>query len=163
VHKDRHLLWPRAETPTSYISMGFSADLKEATTLRGVRDMINFLVDEKHLSRDEAYMLTSVAVGCGHHATRGWECGGACDVPQGHLQITPDSRADFALRSMLSPQKSSSAVFVLFSAGGALLPLKLSPRLIGSFHEYSKADAPGARCGRAVPVCFCAFVDGSAR
>src|SRR5580698_5457392 len=32
VHKDRHLLWPRAETPTSYISMGFSPDLKEATT-----------------------------------------------------------------------------------------------------------------------------------
>ncbi len=61
VHKDRHLLWPRAETPTSYISMGFSPDLKEATTL-AVRDMINFLVDEKHLSRDESYMLTSVAV-----------------------------------------------------------------------------------------------------
>src|ERR1700674_582076 len=33
VHKDHHLLWPRAETPTSYISMGFSPDLKEATTL----------------------------------------------------------------------------------------------------------------------------------
>jgi len=61
VHKDRHLLWPRAETPTSYISMGFSPDLKEATTL-AVRDMISFLVEEKHLSRDEAYMLTSVAV-----------------------------------------------------------------------------------------------------
>ncbi|HEY2857190.1 MAG TPA: acetamidase/formamidase family protein [Terracidiphilus sp.] len=61
VHKDRHLLWPRAETPTSYISMGFSPDLKEATTL-AVRDMINFLVDEKHLTRDDAYMLTSVAV-----------------------------------------------------------------------------------------------------
>jgi acetamidase/formamidase len=61
VHKDRHLLWPRAETPASYISMGFSPDLKEAATL-AVRDMINFLVDEKHLSRDEAYMLTSVAV-----------------------------------------------------------------------------------------------------
>jgi acetamidase/formamidase len=61
VHKDRHLLWPRAETPSSYISMGFSPDLKEATTL-AVRDMINFLVDEKHLSRDDAYMLTSVAV-----------------------------------------------------------------------------------------------------
>ena len=27
VHKDQHLLWPRAETPTSYISMGFSPDL----------------------------------------------------------------------------------------------------------------------------------------
>ena len=61
VHKDQHLLWPRAETPTSYISMGFSPDLKEATTL-AVRDMINFLVDQKHLSRDDAYMLTSVAV-----------------------------------------------------------------------------------------------------
>jgi acetamidase/formamidase len=61
VHKDQHLLWPRAETPTSYISMGFSPDLKEAATL-AVRDMINFLVEQKHLSRDEAYMLTSVAV-----------------------------------------------------------------------------------------------------
>ncbi len=61
VHKDMHLLWPRAETPTEYISMGFSPDLKTATEL-AVRDMINFLVDEKHLSRDDAYMLTSVAV-----------------------------------------------------------------------------------------------------
>ncbi|HUD14378.1 MAG TPA: acetamidase/formamidase family protein [Terracidiphilus sp.] len=61
VHKDRHLLWPRAETPTSYISMGFSPDLKEAATL-AVRDMIDFLVEQKHLSRDDAYMLTSVAV-----------------------------------------------------------------------------------------------------
>jgi len=61
VHKDRHLLWPRAETPSSYISMGFSPDLKEAATL-AVRDMIAFLVEQKHLSRDEAYMLISVAV-----------------------------------------------------------------------------------------------------
>jgi len=61
IHKDRHLLWPRAETPGAYISMGFSPDLKEATTL-AVRDMINFLVEDKHLSRDDAYMLTSVAV-----------------------------------------------------------------------------------------------------
>jgi len=61
VHKDRHLLWPRAETPAAYITMGFSPDLKEATTL-AVRDMIDFLVDEKHLSRDDAYMLTSVAI-----------------------------------------------------------------------------------------------------
>ena len=61
VHKDQHLLWPRAETPSAYISMGFSPDLKEATTL-AVRDMINFLVEKKHLSRDDAYMLTSVAV-----------------------------------------------------------------------------------------------------
>jgi acetamidase/formamidase len=61
VHKNQHLLWPRAETPTSYISMGFSPDLKEATTL-AVQDMIRFLVGQKHLTRDDAYMLTSVAV-----------------------------------------------------------------------------------------------------
>ena len=61
VHKDQHLLWPRAETPASYITMGFSPDLKTATEM-ATRNMIDFLVTEKHLSRDDAYMLTSVAV-----------------------------------------------------------------------------------------------------
>lgn len=61
VHKDRHLLWPRAETPDYYISMGFSKDLKEAAE-HALRDMIDFLQTEKHLSRDDAYMLASVAV-----------------------------------------------------------------------------------------------------
>ncbi len=61
VHKDRHLLWPRAQTPDYYISMGFSKDLKEAAE-HALRDMIDFLQTEKHLSRDDAYMLASVAV-----------------------------------------------------------------------------------------------------
>ncbi len=61
VHKDQHLLWPRGETPTDYISMGFDEDLKLATEM-AVRNMIDFLVTEKHLSRDDAYALTSVAV-----------------------------------------------------------------------------------------------------
>ncbi len=65
VHKarkgDQHLLWPRAETPTSYISMGFSEDLVKATEM-ATRNMIDFLVNEKHLTRDQAYQLTSVAV-----------------------------------------------------------------------------------------------------
>jgi len=60
VRKDMHLKWPRAETPTHYISMGIDNDLKEATKL-AVREMIDFLVSEKHLTRDDAYMLTSVA------------------------------------------------------------------------------------------------------
>jgi acetamidase/formamidase len=34
--------------------------LYEATKI-AVREMIDFLVSEKHLSRDDAYMLTSVA------------------------------------------------------------------------------------------------------
>ena len=60
VRKDLKLLYPRAETPTHYISMGFHEDLNEATRM-AVREMIDFLVREKHLSRDDAYMLTSVA------------------------------------------------------------------------------------------------------
>ena len=60
VHKHEALLWPRAETPTHYISMGVSKDLHEATE-HAVREMIDFLVTHKHLTRDEAYMLTSVA------------------------------------------------------------------------------------------------------
>ena len=61
VHKKQTMLWPRAETPTHYITMGFSPDLKEATE-HALRDMIDFLVTEKHMSRDDAYMLSSVAV-----------------------------------------------------------------------------------------------------
>jgi acetamidase/formamidase len=60
VRKDMHLRWPRAETPKHYITMGLHEDLNEATKL-AVREMIDFLMTEKHLSRDEAYMLASVA------------------------------------------------------------------------------------------------------
>jgi len=60
VRKDVKLKYPRAETPSHYISMGFHEDLNEATKM-AVREMIEFLTNEKHLSRDDAYMLTSVA------------------------------------------------------------------------------------------------------
>jgi acetamidase/formamidase len=60
VRKHMHLLWPEAETPKYYISMGFSPSLEEATKM-SVRNVIHFLVTEKHLTRSEAYMLTSVA------------------------------------------------------------------------------------------------------
>jgi acetamidase/formamidase len=61
LRKDMHLKWPRAETPTHYIVMGLHEDLTEATKL-AVRESIDFLVTEKHLTRDDAYMLSSVAV-----------------------------------------------------------------------------------------------------
>ncbi len=61
VHKGIALHWPRAETPRYYITMGFNEDLTKATDL-AIREMIDFLTTEKRLSRDEAYMLTSVAV-----------------------------------------------------------------------------------------------------
>ena len=61
VHKGATLLWPRAETSTSYITMGFNEDLNKAVDI-ATHQMIDFLMTEKHLSRDDAYMLTSVAV-----------------------------------------------------------------------------------------------------
>jgi acetamidase/formamidase len=60
VRKDMHLLWPRAETRESYITMGFSRDLNRAA-VQAVREMVRFLVEERHLSTEDAYMLTSVA------------------------------------------------------------------------------------------------------
>ncbi len=58
------LLWPRGETPTAYIAMGFDEDLKQATEM-AVRNMIAFLSqqnpDHPLLSRDDAYALISTA------------------------------------------------------------------------------------------------------
>jgi acetamidase/formamidase len=72
VHKGeatkQRLLWPRAETSTAYIAMGFHEDLKTATEM-AVRNMILFLSEQAHaqnpgfpmLSRDDAYALISTA------------------------------------------------------------------------------------------------------
>ncbi|HEY2378577.1 MAG TPA: acetamidase/formamidase family protein [Gemmatimonadaceae bacterium] len=60
VRKDLHLTMPRAETPTHWITMGIDSNLVTATK-QAVREAINFLVTTKGLSRDDAYMLTSVA------------------------------------------------------------------------------------------------------
>lgn len=60
VRKDLHFHWPRAETPNYYITMGLDPDLNEATKM-AVREMIDYLTTEKHLTRDDAYMLCSVA------------------------------------------------------------------------------------------------------
>ena len=61
VRKDKKLVWPRGETPTHYIAMGFDESLDKATKL-AVQQAVEFLVEEKGLSRADAYMLTSVAV-----------------------------------------------------------------------------------------------------
>ncbi len=61
VRKDLHLKGPRGETPTHWIAMGLDPDLNQATIF-AVRDAIDFLVNEKHLSREDAYALCSVAV-----------------------------------------------------------------------------------------------------
>jgi acetamidase/formamidase len=40
--------------------MGFHPELHEATRI-AVREMIDFLVNTKHMTKDDAYMLISVA------------------------------------------------------------------------------------------------------
>lgn len=61
VHKGKSLKWPRAETPTHIIAMGCDRDLTIATRV-AVREMINYLMEEKKLSQADAYMLSSIAV-----------------------------------------------------------------------------------------------------
>jgi acetamidase/formamidase len=60
VRKDMHLSWPRGETPTHWIAMGTDTSLVQATKT-AVREAIDFLVTEQGMTRDDAYMLTSVA------------------------------------------------------------------------------------------------------
>jgi acetamidase/formamidase len=61
LHKDARLRWPRAETPTHYISMGLHPDLDEAARV-ATREMIEFLVERMSIDRDDAYVLCSVAL-----------------------------------------------------------------------------------------------------
>jgi acetamidase/formamidase len=60
VRKGQRLRWPRAETPSHYIAMGLDPDLDEAARL-ATREMVDFLVAEQKMTRDEAYMLCSLA------------------------------------------------------------------------------------------------------
>jgi acetamidase/formamidase len=60
LHKGMKTPYPRAETPTSYIAMGFDDDLSRATR-KALTNMLDFLVTDKGMTRDDAYMLMSVA------------------------------------------------------------------------------------------------------
>lgn len=61
LRKGRRLAWPRAITPTHYMTMGLDPDLDEAARL-ATREMVEFLVAEKGLSREDAYLLCSLSV-----------------------------------------------------------------------------------------------------
>ncbi len=60
VHKDMKLTWPRAETSTDYISMGFDPDLTTATTI-AIQEMVDFLSASKNLTKHQAYQVVSIA------------------------------------------------------------------------------------------------------
>lgn len=60
VRRGMPLAWPRAETPTHFISMGTDVDLTAATRI-AIQEMIDFLVQTRKMDRHSAYQLTSVA------------------------------------------------------------------------------------------------------
>jgi acetamidase/formamidase len=59
--RGRTLAWPRAETPTHWISLGLHADLEEAMRM-AIREAVGFLVETQGLTREDAYALCSIAV-----------------------------------------------------------------------------------------------------
>jgi len=61
LHKEKHIASPMAETPTHFITMGMHVDLNEANRL-AVQSAVDFLVQQKSLSRADAYALASLAV-----------------------------------------------------------------------------------------------------
>ena len=68
VRKDMKLTWPRAETPTHWIVMGLHPDLDEGMKI-AVRETIDLITKGfPNLTREEAYMIASVAVD--YHVTQ---------------------------------------------------------------------------------------------
>lgn len=61
VHKGKRIKWPRAETPTHYITMGLHEDLNIAAKM-ALREMIEFLGETKGIDPTEAYRLASLIV-----------------------------------------------------------------------------------------------------
>jgi acetamidase/formamidase len=68
VRKDMKLVWPRGETPTHWMVMGLHPNLEEAMKI-AVRETIDFITKRfPNLTREEAYMIASVAVD--YHVTQ---------------------------------------------------------------------------------------------
>ncbi|MBI4184477.1 MAG: acetamidase/formamidase family protein [Proteobacteria bacterium] len=61
LHKGAGLSFPRAETPTHHVTMGFDPDLDDAAK-QALREMIRLIVGRTGLSPADAYCLCSLAV-----------------------------------------------------------------------------------------------------
>ncbi len=61
LHKNAGLTYPRAETPTHFITMGMNEDLDLAMK-QALRQMIAFIAGRTNLSREQAYQFCSLAV-----------------------------------------------------------------------------------------------------
>jgi len=61
LHKGTGLKYPRAETPTHYVSMGMHESMDQAMKT-ALREMISFICSRTNLSREQAYQFCSLAV-----------------------------------------------------------------------------------------------------
>ena len=61
LHKNTGLTYPRAETPTHFISMGMHESMDQAMKM-ALREMIAFISSRSNLSREQAYQFCSMAV-----------------------------------------------------------------------------------------------------
>jgi acetamidase/formamidase len=60
LRKDLRFTYPRAETPTHYMTMAMDPDLDQCV-VKALRDMIVLLGEKRNLSREDAYTLCSLA------------------------------------------------------------------------------------------------------
>src|SRR5579863_6817116 len=90
VRKDLHIEWPRAETATHWVFMGFDEDLNEAMKI-AVRETVNFLAEQKivPMTREEAYSLTSIIGDCRVSQVVDIRKGVHCMIPKESLE-SPD-------------------------------------------------------------------------
>lgn len=63
VRKDLKLTWPRIETPTHFIQVGFDEDLDKAF-VNAINETVDFLIKYKNLTKYEAYSLAAVTADC---------------------------------------------------------------------------------------------------
>jgi acetamidase/formamidase len=60
VHSDIDIVYPRAETPIHFITMGMDPDLDQCVVI-ALRDMIKLITEKTDLSKEDAYTLCSIA------------------------------------------------------------------------------------------------------
>lgn len=84
LRRDLGLTYPRAETPTHYITMGMDPDLDQCA-VRALRDMIALLGEKAGLSREDAYTLCSLAADLRVTQTVNGSKGVHCMIARSHV------------------------------------------------------------------------------
>ncbi len=87
VRKDLKLEWPRIETPTHWIMVGFDEDLNKAFK-NALKETVDFLVKQQKLDPYEAYSLTSIIGDCRVSQVVDVRKGVHCMIPKANFAKT---------------------------------------------------------------------------